>query len=168
MSQTTLKHRIELANDILIYLKEGVFDVISNQYIKFGSQISNREIRENVTLKYLLKKNTCKVCALGAFLAAKALCDNNICVNDLELNHYEDSVFRRWQINSHLLEIFPQDQIDMIELAYEGHQYNRNDLPALLYQFALKFYADHVDKSPRDRMIAIMENIIKNNGTFKP
>ena len=111
----------------------------------------------------------CKVCALGAILLSKARLYDKIPINYKDTNYY---VFREWLIGG-LLDVFDREQLDLIEIAFEVSDYVVRSFvsyptpdEALIHK-AVQF-GDNYPYHPTDRMRAIMNNIIDNNGHFVP
>lgn len=92
----------------------------------------------------------CHVCALGALMLAKANADGS-CARPRD-----GSEVRRC-----LAEVFDHGELRSIECFYENWIPRPND-ERTLERFVHKY------TTPEARMKAIMQNIIKNKGTFKP
>lgn len=115
----------------------------------------------------MLEKLPCKVCALGGIFAATVKRFNKFeSVPDLSMDEGYD----------YLEDYFSKQQLDMIECAFElGHGrvfyeenniYGDNELGKKLGNSCIEFGKQY--KAGEARMVAIMKNIIKNNGSFKP
>ncbi len=131
----------------------------------------------------------CSCCALGAVFVSCTLFNNQTTVKDLDNARFGlgDSVEEDEKLSNGMNRVFSRAQLALIEQAFEsGHGQFGLDLGAdedvdsvdlgddeavdsvvpaatrklLLWQ---KKYPDD-----KDRLIAIMKNIIENNGTFKP
>lgn len=97
----------------------------------------------------LLKSQPCEVCAIGALFVGQVERFNKLkFTKDL----YSDD------LRAELIKAFSMPQLLLIEAAFEGWSEGKFDGAA----FATK-YPDSTK-----RMEAIMRNIIRNNGTFKP
>lgn len=167
---TKAELRVEVAKDVLKHLKTlrvlagNTYVWSRNSYVDFDkpSQAIARD----------LQKNGCEVCALGAcFLSLVALKN--------EFDFDGKTIFTRHEITNRLRSVFSDAQMDLIEEAFEwdveattcGAKEKR------LNAFACKYrnnntYSDTLrsrDVVCSDRRLrAIMKNIIKNKGTFKP
>lgn len=100
---------------------------------------------------------TCDVCAVGAMFVATVMRHNCIALGDFDdLNWFHD-------IAKYLKKFFPKAQLALIEAAFEGTVINGN--AGLRKERAACEFRDRLPND-RDRLKAIMENIIANNGTF--
>ena len=120
----------------------------------------------------------CSCCALGGMFMSCTLYNNNTTVEDLcyagadigdvILEEDDDS------LPNGLNKFFSVAQLKLIEQTFEGNQGAINSsmddgTGEIIDKFSPKaeaFYTKY--KKPKDRLIAIMQNIIDNNGTFKP
>jgi hypothetical protein len=161
--------RVTIAKDALQQLKAEKIIAVSGSYYgtELIDELDKMVVKDDDNKKYkvqaqpFLKKrvNPCRVCAKGAlFLSAvrkynKATLDDVMC-EDLRVAD----------------KIFGSRQFDQIEAAFEQWETTKN-------RFGLA--ADGVDsitacafgmkyEDERERLEAILKNIIKNNGTFKP
>ena len=121
---------------------------------------------------------SCNCCAVGSLFIGCTLYAN-------KLPNYE--IRDNWELGENLIsrkkfangfeKLFSPKQLGLIELAFEGRSefftddewfdYEAPKLSAKENTAARVRYYDAF-KSERDRLIAIMENIIENNGTFEP
>ena len=117
----------------------------------------------------LKKARICKVCALGACLISKAKLFDNVPLEGM----FKDSnitnskyLLCNNKIHSLLQEIFPNQQAELIEAAFErsdnygGNNSSENIIKAVDFGNNFDF--------PKERLIAIMQNIIDNRGFFIP
>lgn len=116
------------------------------------------------TQDYSKNVKSCRVCALGAiFMGISNLYGINITGADPDMyNVFEDLS------KSPLKEYFSKDQLQLMECAFEGGggAHDIYTIDKKVRGFALAFH--YAFDSDKDRLKAIMENIIKNKGTFKP
>lgn len=94
----------------------------------------------------------CNVCAVGAMFLADIARRNKYSVtpySDSFTDKEDYCEFNRGQVLHRLRDLFSNAQLDLIETHYE-------------YEWCQAIPDDEL------RMNAIMENIVKNNGTFKP
>lgn len=140
--------------------------------------------KENIQLQAILPAS-CSACAVGsAFLSAVRLF-NNFMVNDLRENElslgyrFSDPLAIRLTNDakafSYLNGYFSQEQLLLIEHAFElGNGCIHNDDQSLidemendpLFDLAKSFGYQFED--PTDRLLAIWENVIANDGSFVP
>jgi len=119
---------------------------------------------------------SCNVCALGGLFMSCTLYNNKTKLDALgsfgEASDLGDFIDRKKPISNGLDKFFSRSQLELIEQAFEGgdgyfgvgcytHDACDDDV---------RRYYTYADKYPKDddRMIAIMNNIVKNNGTFVP
>jgi hypothetical protein len=101
----------------------------------------------------------CQVCMTGAMFLAQAVRDTDCKVKNLLWNQGREL----------LLKYFSQEQLDLIEVYFEGHVYSWNKT---LYkgfdedEKAHQFVQQHPNDSKRMKLI--LRNIVKNKGTFAP
>jgi hypothetical protein len=119
-------------------------------------------------------KKTCNVCALGACLLSTVTLYNKFDFNEslrvdrtgkTILDTDSDRVVKR------LSSVFSREQMALIEMAFERNNHSGaiwdhrvND--TVVGQRAEAFGRQH--RSPRERLRAIMKNIVKNGGKFVP
>jgi len=168
----------EKLNEKRKQIAQDVINNINSKWIKpttekyFAAKIKNK-FEENIELNKILKDNVtnCEVCAIGAiFVAALDRHDKlkfkqaDLAYKGVKLNTLvsddPDWMFkylRRW---------FSKKQLRLMEYAFEGSlfddwNYKPNELKA-----TKAFYIKH--RSAKSRAIAIMENVIANDGKFIP
>ncbi len=112
---------------------------------------------------------TCSACAKGSLFLSFVGRVNAFDVNDI---NFKNNNATNDKSHSKLLEIFDIRQLALIEYAFERVLFIDTDLEGKPINFteatrkkAIRFYETYPDS--KDRMIAICENIIANNGTFK-
>lgn len=106
----------------------------------------------------------CYTCAIGASFVAHIMRTNGVIVGDLEDNASPE---REKRIES----IFGEDQADLIEIAFErrtlaGTIIGRRGEGIIPEADAIVFGNRY--KTDHNRLVSIMQNIIANNGTFRP
>lgn len=116
--------------------------------------------------EYVCNIKKCEVCALGAlFVSAVSLYEGVVVRPTGEIEDYNWQLFEQLD-NSPLVKHFTKGQLQLIESAYEGDRgvhVAPTDTEAVICRTFHSKYAKN-----KDRMIAIMKNIIDNNGTFDP
>lgn len=124
---------------------------------------------------------TCNVCALGGMFMSCTLFNNKTTVNDVggrAIVSLGQQLERKDELSNGFNQIFDLEQLREIEAAFEGGGgyfdesiYTRDSrtwdptIGDYKYNYAT-YYQAFPDHSKR--LIAIMENIVKNNGTFIP
>lgn len=156
MSQTAPQNmspeamRVEIAKDALAQVRaEKFIPSEHNGYATFDQPI-NFEFGDELQ-KHLTDDRVCYGCARGALFLSIVRRHDNFKV-DGTMRFDRKSIHTYCRINKEE-EFFTPQQLHAIESAYEGYD-------QLLW---CRIYRD-----PKDRLIAILENIIRNNGTFVP
>lgn len=172
------KQRVALAEDVIVKLRAGQIIAVTSRYV--DSNNMNEAIYkydEGVELQTLLRDvPSCEACAKGSLFLTEVMKNDNYKVsryNDLS-DICSPQIARR-------LTMFDDNQLDLIETAYErevimeDNDYLMTDdqdgdfhdkTTTDVADRAIGFGEKYNDKT--DRMIAIMENLIKNNGEFIP
>lgn len=186
--------RVLIAKDVIEQLKHRRFKAQQGAWINFGGNLHEKwdragayapALSENVREKFLAKKlPSCSCCALGSMFMSCTLFNNQTTVQQLNLAagdlgaaieapapYAADGVF-----SNGLIKFFSTAQLKLIEHAFEGesgyfYEPPYDDGGQLIRRSATTMAAlKWRDKYPdaKKRLIAIMQNIIDNNGTFKP
>jgi hypothetical protein len=182
--------RIAIAMDVIAQLKdkENPLEAQTGSYISVGD-IESAIItpKRSYEISKIIPKirQTCTVCALGSLLLAEIAMNNEFkCkLNDLD-NKFLSSIDKR------LIKYFDRRQLALIEVAFEleshlydlctifevdedyDYDYYNGDCDISEYVIdkeyhrAVRFGEKYSDDSKR--LMAIMKNIVKNEGTFKP
>lgn len=165
--------RVEIAKDLIarIQLEQisalGSNGIVSFQYTDFASD-SIKSLLENV------ETTVCKVCAKGGLLMSYIGRVNEMSRQDLISHEGQNSNYCFDPESLHhqkLKEVFDVEQLVLIEEAFEG----RTVLGDGTFNFVVKnekrydaySYKEQYEDA-NERLIAIAENIIKNEGTFIP
>jgi len=119
---------------------------------------------------------SCNVCALGGLFMSCTLYNNKTKLDALgrfgEASDLGDFIDQEEPISNGLDKFFSRSQLELIEQAFEGGDGYFGDgcYTHDAYNDDGRNYYTYADKYPKDNdlMIAIMDNIVKNNGTFVP
>lgn len=158
--------RVKIAKDVIGQIKAKYFTVVRGQYVILDTPLSDEEMEK--PLGELAKKNQCSVCALGAMFMTSVKKDKKYLANQVldDEDDNEDEIIElgRHTLTNRLSSYFTHDQMNMIENCFEGRiigggNYSHEPL-AGAYR---RTYSD-----PDKALIAICENIVRNNGTFIP
>ncbi len=169
---TRAEQRVAIAKDVIKQIKLGKI-VLGGGYWDLGYYDASKSVYPNITRKVEatlpLKKTVCHVCAMGAVFASKVLKKGSTLLNE-QVNDQA--------IIDDLEGIFSARQLRLIETAYEGGYCGNGTVEDKIttrsLQRAEDFYTTHnvdEDYSPEHRgkrMVAIMKNVISNEGTFRP
>ncbi len=149
---------IRLAKDVLFYLQK---EIIVGERRVYGNIIGAGEAIKFIEIKNIFKNNTktkCEACAIGALFIAEVMYTNRARIVDIESNF----------MKTRLEEYFTTSQVCLIETAFEmDYDFvgSNCEFPSLAFRavtFGKQFEFD------KDRMVAIMQNIITNDGIFIP
>jgi hypothetical protein len=169
---TPAEKRVQIARDVLAQLFSKRLKAEPGVWLsglKEKNLFTKTDVRKDPELKEILSKTKqCEGCALGGMFmcaveradhlklsqldAVKELKDNQTTYLDAHIS--EDDAF------SYMRKFFSQDQLDMIESAFE------QGTGACHHYDAVEFIEGDVD--PQTRMRLIMENIVANKGAFRP
>lgn len=166
---TKAEKRVLIAKDVLKNLKAKKLEVATGTYCTFFKGNSQVEFKVGCLQKQLQNKTNikCECCALGSAFYSYIMKFNNFNVTE-----DGDEYFNETDMNV-LERIFTPLQLSMIESAFEGcamverinHDFDQayNHIAILRsIEFGDKYYND------APRLQSIMQNIVDNNGTFKP
>jgi hypothetical protein len=166
--------RVNVAKDVLSRI--NTIQVKSGEYI-FSPQLSYlplETINDNAQ-KYVDKiQSDCQVCALGACVLSYVRLYNKVTIKEMGYDDYFERLNpKNKTIRNILKNIFSDVQILLIESAFESENHD----VTFMYEDVEESYGDSVEKAVlfgneyrtlRDKLEAIMINIIQNNGEFVP
>ena len=172
-SLSPMKQRIQIAKDVLVQLNTAAdlrrFQIVPGTYFRFDA---DSETCEYIELQDFMLANPtvkCQVCAKGAIFAAKALNYNNC---EIDSNYGLISVGDS-TISENLEGIFSQHQLNMIENAFEDAESNCGQAMNVMGSTRTQtrelwsaYYMFRDVENAEDRLKLIMENVVKNRGTF--
>lgn len=168
--------RVEIAKDILIQLDKENYEAHSGIYVYISNfDIDNKKnllaFEDDIQANFD-KMNTCEVCAIGACIMSIARLGNSLTfgdVIDIDIENDNDNVENK------IKSIFSPKQMSLIEAYFEGRHSDfmftgSMNIGVELDNIDLGKAATFSDKYPNDseRLRLIFQNIIDNNGTFKP
>jgi len=185
---TRQERKVAIAKDVIANLdvmdfRKGNGYVVSDDDIDF-----ERIMRFGVTNQQIANeaKKQCQVCARGAMMLCKIGKFNEFDFSELEgFSDIDDET-----TTDALEEAFDQDELEMIESCFEGSSYYNGDLDLYFkddegYQYTwggidlngrksgIRRFTDARNnwseiEDDKDRLRAIMQNIIDHKGDFKP
>ena len=160
------RKRIAIARDVIKMLQEGGLKARSGTYLSVPKDLRVKLYddidSDDKQLQEIFCETTCTVCGIGAAFVAGVMRANECTFGDTGRYLGNDDYMREY-----LSEWFEPSQIRTIECAFEsdagfrGHEASWDEAEDAA-DFGAKF------KTDRARLIAIMENIIENDGTFSP
>lgn len=153
--ETAAQKRVSIARDALEWIKKGALIPRTGNYVvPIDNRIaSDLAWSESAQLRDL-NLGPCNVCGVGALFIAKAVRYNDAKPRDAQYPH------------TNLLEYFSAKQLLLIENYFEGRDASPLGDSASSDDNRIERFAYHFKTSVR--LVHILENIIKNNGTFKP
>jgi hypothetical protein len=178
-NQLSKKEQIRLiALDVLQQLDKGTFIPSTRLYLNL--KLPETSESQTITLSRMNTDATCYACAIGgAFLSLCNLTQTNKkniksleCIvrqhgeNDDERNEYG---FSEEMMRVNLSQIFSHEQLALIETAFEAKNFEDRRTRGVnerLLKAAVRFGDKYTN--PKNRLIAIMRNILENNGCFIP
>lgn len=174
-AMTPSQKRVAIAKDVIKHLRSEkintTFDhrkiYAGNGYLAIPIEEAPRKNDVGRQWQSVLRGvETCSVCAKGAVFVATMLRFNNCKVDRPLAGEDRNGQIGSSEMTRHLRGYFSKQQLDLIESAYEACAVNDTRAEDDAVAFGQQFASTLADRS--DRLIAIMQNIIKNNGTFKP
>lgn len=166
--------RVLIAKDVIDQIRlnkikpqNGVF-FRSNYIDKIDEQVYGYDERDSISMQKTLlsdKAGKCRCCALGSLVTSCTLYNNKSTLADLQHDFLNlgDTIRYGEKISNGLNEIFDKEQLKLIEIAFEkGVGYFCGYMEYEAISFGQRF------RSAEKRLIAIMQNIIENEGEFIP
>ncbi len=142
---------LELATDVLKQLR--FYNVSCGEYIGDTNELTAlmKTHGQESAQKHIETLKHCPVCAKGALCLAYIEKYNNVILDDVQ-------DIANYGLEEFLQEFFGEDELDLIESAFEGWAHYRTGLRL----------GDFRDIEPKERLRLIMENIVENGGKFEP
>jgi hypothetical protein len=169
------KKRVLLAKDVLSLLQEGKIIAQQDKYFE-SKHIDLSTVSSEESFQKLLQedKEPCEVCAVGSLLVCAVKRYNKAKIKDIRFTSHRDDDDNSLGSNDALCfmkileRYFSREQIVLIKSAFEKTSrgidscFHGNLQPDDLLIAQEKYK----DMDSEQTMIAIMQNIIDNNGTF--
>jgi len=165
--------RVAIAKDVIAQIKLDVYNAKTGVYVS-NLDIPDVDDASGMQLcELLIPGTTCDVCARGALFCSLVRKQNNVTLDDVGIDSYYGNDIDPYNFEDSENDIWGNDQIGLIESAFEcknmwyggTDDYDSEDNESKTEK-AIAFGKKY--KSAESRMIGIMENIIKNKGTFVP
>lgn len=172
---TPAQIRVQGAKDALALIEAGAIEPRTGWYLADESVFSRRHVQvEDLLSQHTEKINKqvceytrayknsgshCESCALGSLFVSL-------------VNKHNDLTFGQFfktgnKPHKYLGKFFDSDQIELIETAFEQDLYYSSDhIDESQREAAMDFGQDYDDE--KDRLVAILNNIIENDGEFFP
>ena len=158
--------RIEIAKDVIKWIKAKKITVKTEHYFiaRTKSSYIGKQLKE-----VLPKIKTCQVCALGGLFYSYVMKYNNYEIAGSGIGSVN---VRDIGMRILLEDIFTIKQLYLIECAFEKDDINNQcimaDCTITIIIKAIHYRGKNNLKTDKDALIHIMQNNIKNKGTFKP
>lgn len=184
MRVSNTQRRIAIAKDVLKQIRLKTIRPKAGHYIKAKLTFAPKGDEDIQALLQDGKIKKCEACALGsAFLSYARLYDN------VKLGGYESALGARYEYDAAsrwgatpalsgqrptavLSPVFGLRQMEVIEYAFESRSsalswpLSDGDAPQVDLARAVAFGKKY--RTDTQRLVAIMKNIVRNKGTFKP
>lgn len=161
--------RVAIAKDVIKHIKAAKFKATKGTYLDAGDVYRSGEELQ----KIILDAPTCKVCAIGAVFAADVIKRDNFILTDTCTKCIDSDEMKA------KTSYFSKDTLHTMEVAFEkkiitdgvcgegkytaqGYRISYTELGKRAIAFGKNY------RKSQDRLMAIMQNIIKNKGEFKP
>lgn len=183
--KTNAQKRVLIARDVIAQINTEKIIPKKGTWFEFELKNYRIDMKDYTSgrKQILCDDNTqCVCCGVGSLLASCVLFNNKVSTNSLDRIWNIDfdaslDMFDRHspEIKSGLLDIFSRNQLALIECVFENRtarsydEYTNRGIPPCPYDEVIKII--RLWKTPADsteRLVAIMKNIIRNRGTFKP
>lgn len=170
---TKAEMRIAIAKDVIAQIKAKKYNPIQGTWVKSvgGQEYDDWLLTASCEVDvrdYTKNMKACYVCALGSLFVSAVNKYNNVYGTYDSVSTFEVfSSIGTGENKSPLLRYFSSSQLQLIEFTFEGgmgafYFYDNSSTVERAYAFHEQYPDD------KDRLIAIMKNIIKNKGIFKP
>ncbi len=190
------RQRVLIAQDVIEWMKTKFITATEGEYVKgkvsTDSELDDENFEDDQFHETLLAMPDCKACGVGALLVARCMRFDQVTNSEMSVYSKEDNIsLDSGEIDDGLDGIFSDKQLSMIETAFEvfapatvtvGVSRRHIVAPASWREEPMSSEFEYLSdkaqydcfkfgkrfKSAETRMIGIMKNIIKNEGTFKP
>lgn len=156
------KMRVRIAKDVLELLKQRKFIVSPGIYLDTKMIVPKSWLKKATQVGKKLLTKPCTVCAMGALFVAEVVRNDKLNFAQLNNSNFIEEgrplTVGRAVMDDRLRRFFTERDLQDIEGYFEGWGYQDRTV-----NFWIKSYPD-----ARQRLRAIMRNIIRNEGDFKP
>ncbi len=180
---TKPQQRVAVAKDVIKMLNTKFLHAKKGTYFQFDSSVKIvPEKLDDLFSTIKRKQDSCTVCGIGGCFAGMVDLGNKITtksvIGEVDRVEYFDEIGDE-DMRKYLRKVFTPRQLTMIECAFEMYA-GHHDGKDYAKSWGTKAWDKNVKDShaaddfgrnyanSNDRLIAIMENIIKNKGEFKP
>lgn len=161
------QQRVQIAKDVLKYLGKGVLDASEGDYFMIKGYEEGKDLRD--LIEEAPESQKCTVCALGAAFYCAVLRVDNYKLSKIDNSSYVPNEVLMFgsNVKNFLRAYFEEDQLELIESAFEREKMGDEDAAKdedmkTAIDFGKGYYYEN------KRLVAIMNNIVENEGKFKP
>lgn len=153
------EERIAIVKDALKWLKSDriIADAATHLQIDYGKKIPEEDCQFNEIFKNSTTK--CNVCAKGLLFFSHVMSNNHLTVKEIHNVFIGNAIYER-------LPMFTPEQIDLIELAFEGMSFNWNKTEFNTREHSRQIYNAltifHTHTRPHNRLKAILERMLND------
>lgn len=166
-AETKAQKCILVAKDILKQISTGKFKAKIGKWAEIKMPPKPEKFEGNFasTQEILLEGAKCECCALGSLTLSCITFNNKHEIFNPAWKGYE-SIYWDWDYNLQVNKIFSKKQLILMEMAFECGE---GSFKTFWYDDDKQIKAAKMYKklNPKQRLIAIMKNIIKNKGEFE-
>ena len=170
------KLRVAIARDAIALIKSDRATAVRGSFVRVGPDavVATAQKSIKATVEHAIENEDCKVCALGSLFVAAVLKVKKVGEEEAQdvLNNNYDEVRTETLFRS-LKEIFPIETLEKIEIAFEkgGGWFQDRGYGGVEHHFSKECFNAYANSysdiySTRERLVAIMQNIVENEGEF--
>jgi hypothetical protein len=175
---TKAEKRVMIAKDALQSIKSKIYKARTGTWVKISrtqiekiTELSKEQQCNNSSSiqSAIIGLEDCQCCAVGSLMLSmfKYVNEAAVTLDDIPRGYeyrgpFSLEILKPSKTNLGIRKFFSLEQLKLIEFVYEGGDGWCDEIPTSI---RIKFYKKYPNKT--QRMIAILENIIENNGTFK-
>lgn len=174
---TRLERRVLIARDVIAQVKKGLYQAIAGKYAHIMIPGTRAGMEKDAQTCMLTEGAHCECCGVGSLLLSSiAFKDKVTATFDWTGAAFIGSPYGEYaEDGGYLRRLFGKRHLHLIETAFEvideeavADGYGDCDITtwsrahARALAFGRRYHTD------RNRLIAIMKNIVKNGGTFQP
>lgn len=165
-----LKQRVEIAKDVLEQLDAKYLIAKPGNYVDYRLTLNSHDDEQEIK-EALDKRKSCTACGIGSLFVCTVKKFNKIKFGDL--SYGTGSSISQDDIHSYMGKYFTSFELYKIEAAFERtgslHEFMWNTPKYRALEKAANYFNNFNGEKlkPNERLKAIMNNIIKNNGVFR-
>jgi hypothetical protein len=173
------RKRVAIARDALAQLGLRLRPV-TGKWVQFDEILNITGLNEQTQVQSVLNETAqCNVCAKGALFVCLVDRTNDVTLSEAPITtNYAGcaSQIHGRATDPYLTRLFSENQLDLIEIAFEGKSFafmtgldaNNTFEEKTAAEDFFRVFGHNKKQNAELRLRAIFENIIANNGTFKP